>query len=62
VIYGCAETLGRFLATLIDCLNPERLVIGSIYARRENLFRPRIEEIIREECLPVTGCVKNPLP
>jgi len=56
VIEQSALMLGRFLALLIDIINPDRIVIGSIFARSEKLFRSRIEEIIREECLPLCAC------
>jgi len=46
-----ADYLGRGLAMLIDILNPERIVIGSIFARAEALFRSRAEKAIREEAL-----------
>ena len=37
---------------LIDILNPERIVIGSIFARSENLLREGMEKIINKEALP----------
>ncbi|MDR2042345.1 MAG: ROK family protein [Tannerella sp.] len=43
--------LGRGLAVLIDILNPECIVIGSIYSRNESLFRPWVEEILQKEAL-----------
>ena len=46
------EKLGRALALGIDLLNPERIVIGSIFARDEALIRPSMELVLREECLP----------
>lgn len=51
VIDASAAYLGRGVAMLIDILNPERIVIGSIFARAEHLFRPRMEELIRAEAL-----------
>lgn len=50
----CGERLGQALALLIDCLNPERVVIGSIFQRAEALLRPAMERVLREECLPQT--------
>ncbi len=44
--------LGRGLAVLIDLLNPERIVIGSIYARSGHLMKEEMERVLREECLP----------
>jgi glucokinase len=55
VIEKSAFMLGRFLALLIDIINPDRIVIGSIFARSEALFRGSIEEILRKECLPQTA-------
>lgn len=37
---------------LIDILNPERIVIGSIFARSENLLREGMESVINKEALP----------
>jgi len=48
-----AEYLGRGLAILIDILNPECIVIGSIYARNEMLFKKIIENTLRREALPL---------
>jgi glucokinase len=46
-----AEYLGRGLAILVDVLNPECIVIGSIYARNEELFKPVIDEVLKREAL-----------
>jgi glucokinase len=47
--------LGRGLAMLIDILNPERIVIGSVFARSGELFRPTMERILAEEALAASG-------
>jgi glucokinase len=47
-----AEYLGKGLSILIDILNPECIVIGSIYARNENLFKPIIEKVLTREVIP----------
>lgn len=47
-----ARRLGQGLAVLIDVLNPERLVIGSIYARQQGLIEPELRRVLAEECLP----------
>jgi glucokinase len=57
VIEKSAFILGRFLAILIDIINPDRIVIGSIFARSEVLFRSAIEKIIHQESLPQTASV-----
>jgi glucokinase len=47
-----ADYLGRGLAILVDILNPECIVIGSIYARNEMLFKPVIDRVLAEEAIP----------
>lgn len=44
--------LGRGLALLVDTLNPERIVIGSVFVRCEALLRPGMEAALREEAIP----------
>ncbi|SFA79007.1 glucokinase [Cohnella sp. OV330] len=44
--------LGRGLAVMVDMLNPEAIVIGSIYARQEPLLAPVVLETLRREALP----------
>jgi glucokinase len=44
--------LGQGLALLIDILNPELLVIGSIFARQRALIEPPMLAVLRAECLP----------
>ena len=43
--------LGFGLSILIDILNPQKIVIGSVFARMENFIRPEMEKVIREEAL-----------
>jgi glucokinase len=52
IINISAEYLGQALSTLIDILNPECIVIGSIYARNEMLFKPIIEKVMKQEAIP----------
>ena len=47
----CGEMLGRGLAILIDVLNPEKIVIGSIFQRDAELVRGSMEKVLKEECL-----------
>lgn len=47
----CAYKLGVGVSILIDILNPERIVIGSIFTRSENLLREKMEEVIKKEAL-----------
>lgn len=51
IIRTAAEYLGQGLAILIDILNPECIVIGSIFTRNEDLFRPHMERILQQEAL-----------
>ncbi|MBE6559679.1 MAG: ROK family protein [Ruminococcaceae bacterium] len=45
------EKLGQTLAILSDILDVERIVIGSVFARSENLLRPAMERVMRQEAL-----------
>lgn len=46
------ERLGEALALFIDVLNPERIVIGSIYQRCEKFLAPAMQAVIAREALP----------
>lgn len=48
----CAEKLGQGLSILIDLLNPELIVIGSIFSRSEGLLRENAMRVIEAETLP----------
>ena len=50
-----ARKLGGALALLIDILNPERIVIGSVYARAERWFREDMLREIRREALDMSA-------
>jgi len=52
IIKISAEYLGKGLAILVDILNPECIVIGSIYTRNEMLFKPHIEKVLNKEAIP----------
>lgn len=56
------EYLGRGISILIDILNPERIVIGSIYARQKETLEKRMLEVIREEALKVSAEACRILP
>lgn len=47
----CAEKLGLGLSILIDILNPEIIVIGSIYERNSDFFDEHIMRVIKKEAL-----------
>ena len=48
----CGEKLGAALSVLIDILNPETIVIGSIYARSGELMKNGMERVLKAETLP----------
>jgi len=52
IIKISAEYLGKALAILIDTLNPQCIVIGSIYARNEMLFKPHVDRVLELEAIP----------
>lgn len=47
----CGIYLGKGLAVLMDILNPEVIVIGSIFARSQKLLWPHAFEVISQESL-----------
>ena len=47
------EKLGRALAIVVDLLNPERIIIGSIYARQRALLEPQVLHVLQREALPI---------
>ena len=57
-----ARHLGMGLSIVIDILNPEMIVIGSIYARNEDVFQPLMREVINIESLPLANKVCRIVP
>ncbi|MDR2233467.1 MAG: ROK family protein [Tannerella sp.] len=47
----CGSYLGNALALLIDILNPELIVLGSIYGRAQSLIEPYMRQVIQRECV-----------
>lgn len=47
----CGEYLGRGLSILVDVLNPERIVIGSVFARSRDLLWQSTKRVMEEEAL-----------
>jgi len=45
------NNLGKGLAIIIDFLNPEPLIIGSIYGRQKAIREPIVKEEIQREVL-----------
>lgn len=58
----CGSFLGRGLSVLIDILNPECIVIGSIFYRSGALLIPSMEKALREEALPLARKVCRIVP
>lgn len=58
----CGRYLGRGLAILIDILNPEAIVIGSVFARCRELLRKSMMEVIEGETLSLTRKVCRIVP
>lgn len=54
----CAHYLGRGLALLIDIINPEIIILGSIFGRVRQLIEPEMWSVIKKEALAdaITDC------
>ena len=51
----CGEYFGRGLSVIIDLLNPELIVIGSIFARSSNLLWEPAKSVIEKEALGISA-------
>ena len=58
----CGEYLGKGLSILIDILNPEKIVIGSIFARSHNLIWEHTKKVIDKEALTPAAQVCEVVP
>ena len=47
----CAQYLGHGLSLLIDILNPEVIILGSIYGRAQSLIEPYMRELLEKEAI-----------
>ena len=56
------EYLGKGLSFLIDILNPEKIVIGSIFARCRQFIEPACLEMDRQEALAPSAAVCTIVP
>ena len=56
------KKLGEGLSVIIDIINPEAIVIGSIYARNEKLLKPSMQKVINKEALGASASVCKVLP
>lgn len=56
-VFACAgKKLGEGLAVMMDVLNPDCVIIGSIFARCEQFLRPEMEQAIEKEALAANRC------
>lgn len=62
ILKETGRRLGEGLAMLIDILNPQKIVIGSIFLRQEGILREPMEEVIAREALPHTAGVCEIVP
>ena len=58
----CGRYLGKALSTLIDILNPEVIVLGSIYGRSQELIEPSMRTAIEQETLSLSRKVCKIVP
>lgn len=56
------QYLGKGLSIIIDLLNPEKIVIGSIYERSGELFDPYLKDVIESEALDNSAKVCQVVP
>jgi glucokinase len=62
IVNSVGYRLGEGLAILIDILNPERIVIGSIFSRSGHLLIPAMEEALDREAIPTARQVCRIVP
>jgi glucokinase len=58
----CGEHLGRGLSVIIDILNPEVIVIGSIFGRSHSLLWEHTKKMIDKEALGLSASVCKVVP
>jgi glucokinase len=46
-----SEKLGKGVSTIIDMLNPQIVVLGSIYGRQKNIIEPVLREVLGKETI-----------
>lgn len=62
IYFICGNYLGRGLSILIDILNPEIIIIGSIFCRSEKLLRDAAMDVIDRECIGLSRKVCKIVP
>ena len=58
----CGEMLGAGLSIIVDILNPERIVIGSIYTRSSDLLKESMLSVLGKEALEPSLAAVEILP
>ncbi len=58
----CSEYLGRGLSVIIDVINPEVIVLGSIYGRSRDLIEPYMMETIARESIGFSAAACRIVP
>lgn len=58
----CAKKLGAGLSILIDILNPQKIIIGSVFERSGELLRDKMQAVIDRETLPYARAVCEVVP
>ena len=56
------EMLGRTLSIIADLINPEKIVIGGVFMRSNDLLLPECKKVMEKECLPFTLSALEILP
>lgn len=56
------EMLGRTLSMIVDMLNPEKIIIGGIFMRANDLFTPYVSKTMKKECLSFSLDICEILP
>lgn len=59
---NCGEMLGKGLAILIDTLNLEKIVIGSVFERSGHLMRESMDKVLEKECIGISREVCEVVP
>jgi glucokinase len=62
IMQQSGDYLGRGLAILMDLLNLEVIVIGSIFTRCEDLLRPAMDAAIERDAMPLTRAACRVVP
>ncbi len=58
----CGTYLGSALSLFIDILNPQRIILGTIYEKAQELLEPYIMEVVHRETIPFSRDVVKIVP